>query len=406
MSFLREEDGSYSIIISVLLPFLIAAIFGSVFITRQVIEIFDIQRIADRTAIYGAIQCSNDASLFDEADVRAYAELIGLKDTTNDTIKINCTNDNRTSVTIDRKIDGSVTQLAQILLDESLKDTVTANATAGSVPLGSTLNCLTLNGQGEIDVVITGHASITLSNCVFGSTGSSIDFCSNISGTGKVSNCVNDLLELKGSQTLLALCPTLAQENFDFLSNHCPRFDDIVTTMDFDSAAFEEFLSSSSFEEFTFCNERGPLKKSDVYLQSGIYRISDTCQLSRSIFSADQAEIMIFLDNDAELIIPANLKIDLNPYDYNGIKLAFFGLGDSRIESQGTTSISAPGIWYLPYSILELGGNADYYDLECAQLYLDRFQLNGTPVINLDCPADVTTGGDSFTSSNLVFLVR
>ena len=135
MSFLREEDGSYSIIISVLLPFLLAAIFGSVFITRQVIEIFDIQRIADRTALYGAIQCANDPSLFDEADVRAYAELIGLKDATNDTIKIDCTNDNRTSVTIDRKIDSSVTQLARTLLNGSLKDTVTANATAGRVPL-------------------------------------------------------------------------------------------------------------------------------------------------------------------------------------------------------------------------------------------------------------------------------
>ena len=435
MSFLREEDGSYSIIISVLLPFLIAAIFGSVFITRQVIEIFDIQRIADRTALYGAIQCSNDPSLFDEADVRAYAELIGLKDATNDTIKIDCTNDNRTSVTIDRKIDSSVTQLARTLLNGSLKDTVTANATAGRVPLGSTRTCLMLNSQGEIDVVIQGNASITLSNCVFGSSGEAIDFCSNKNGSG--STCVDDLLEMNGSQTFQALCPTLAQDNFDFLSNRCPQFDDIVTTMDFDSAGVESFLDTASFEEVAFCddsaqgnngsgnngsgnngngnsNGEGNTGNSDtqedsgpLYLQSGIYKIVDNCTLSRSIIATDQAEILIFLDNGADLIIPSNLSIDLKPYAYNGLKLAFFGLGASEITSTGNSTVSAPGIWYLPYTNFELTGTVSAnFELDCAQLYLNRFSLIGNVDMTMACPDNVTTGGDNFTSSNLVFLTQ
>ena len=430
MSFLREEDGAYSIIISVLLPFLIAAIFGSVFITRQVIEIFDIQRIADRTAFYGAIQCSNDPSLFDEADVRAYAELIGLKDATNDTIKIDCTNDNRTSVTIDRKIDSSVTQLARTLLNGSLKDTVTANATAGRVPLGSTRTCLMLNSQGEIDVVIQGNASITLSNCVFGSSGEAIDFCSNKNGSG--SSCVDDLLEMTGSQTFQALCPTLAQDNFDFLSNRCPQFDDIVTTMDFDSAGVESFLDTASFEEVAFCddsaqgdnasdnkgndniNRERNAGNSDtqedsgpLYLQSGIYKIVDNCTLSRSIIATDQAEILIFLDNGADLIIPSNLSIDLKPYAYNGLKLAFFGLGASEITSTGNSTVSAPGIWYLPSTNLELTGTVSAnFELDCAQLYLNRFSLIGTVDMTMACPDNVTTGGDNFTSSNLVFLTQ
>jgi Flp pilus assembly protein TadG len=428
MSFIREEDGAYSIIISVLLPFLIAAIFGSVFITRQVIEIFDIQRIADRTAFYGAIQCSNDPSLFDEADVRAYAELIGLKDATNDTIKIDCTNDNRTSVTIDRKIDSSVTQLARTLLNGSLKDTVTANATAGRVPLGSTRTCLMLNSQGEIDVVMTGFASITLSNCVFGSSGEAIDFCFS------KNNCFDydDLILMKGSQTFKALCPTLAQDNFDFLSNRCPQFDDIVTTMDFDSAGVKSFLDTASFEEVAFCddsaqgnngsgnsgkdnsNGKGNTGNSNtqedsgpLYLQSGIYKIVDNCTLSRSIIATDQAEILIFLDNGADLIIPSNLSIDLKPYAYDGLKLAFFALGASEITSTGNSTVSAPGIWYLPSTNFELTGTVSAnFELDCAQLYLNRFSLIGTVDMTMACPDNVTTGGDNFTSSNLVFLTQ
>lgn len=430
MSFLKDEDGSYSVIISALLPFLIAAIFGSVFITRQVIDTLDIQRIADRTALYGAIQCSNDPSLFDETDVLSYAALIGLESSSIDAINISCTSDNRTSVTIDRKIPQAISELAKKFLKNSLKDTITAKATAARVPLGQTRTCLMLNSQGDIDFVIQGNSSITLSNCVFGSSGEPLSICSNPNGGG--STCVNDLLELTGSQTLRALCPTLAEDNFDFLSNRCPQFEDIVTTMDFDSAAIEAFLDNATFQEVTFCdyteqgrgngqssnNERGnndsKNKKNEtkdesgpLFLQSGIYKITDGCTLNRSIVAAEQSEILIFLENGANLDIPANLSVDLKPYDYNGIKIAFFGMGESDITSTGNSTLSAPGVWYLPYSKLELQGTVSAnFELDCAQLFLDRFDLGGTIDVTMACPDNVTTGGETITSSNLVFLIQ
>ena len=113
------------------------------------------------------------------------------------------------------------------------------------------------------------------------------------------------------------------------------------------------------------------------------------------------------MDNGADLIIPSNLSIDLKPYAYNGLKLAFFGLGASEITSTGNSTVSAPGIWYLPSTNLELTGAVSAnFELDCAQLYLNRFSLIGTVDMTMACPDNVTTGGDNFTSSNLVFLIQ
>jgi hypothetical protein len=149
-------------------------------------------------------------------------------------------------------------------------------------------------------------------------------------------------------------------------------------------------------------DESGPL-----YLQSGIYRIANDCTLNRSIIAAEQSEILVFLENGANLDIPANLSVDLKPYDYNGIKIAFFGMGESDITSTGNSTLSAPGVWYLPYSQVELTGTVSAnFELDCAQLFLDRFDLVGTIDVTMACRDNVTTGGDTITSSNLVFLIQ